>query len=73
MTHRFDFQISLPPDQLIDRLHFRGIDHGGTGSLVSWLKSEITNYCDFCPCLKRKDRAFVLKKDRTLPGGLSCQ
>ena len=73
MAHRLDFQISLPPDQLLDRLYFRGIDHGGTGSLVSGLESEISDYRHFCPRLKRKDRAFILEEDRALRRGLSCQ
>ena len=66
VAHRFDFQISLPSDQLLDRLHFRGIDHGGACSLVPGLESEIADYCDFGPRLKRKDLIIVFEKDRAL-------
>ena len=47
-AHRFDFQLSLSPDQFLHGLHFRGIDHGRACALIARQESKITDHGDFC-------------------------
>ena len=58
---------------VLDGIYFCGIYHGGTCTLVSWLKSKVSDHgcLDFFP--NWKDSAFVFQKDCTVLAGKACQ
>ena len=66
VAHRGDRQSLFLLDHVLDRLHFRAVDHGGACALVPGRKGEVADDRNAGPLFQGKDPVLVLEKDRAL-------
>ena len=58
---------------VLDGIYFCGIYHGRTCALVSWVKSEVTDYGCLNLRSNRKDSVLIFQKNCTVLAGKTCQ
>ena len=58
---------------VLNGIHFCGVYHGGTGTLVSWLECEITDHGCLNLLPNWKDSAFIFQKNSTFLTCPACQ